>query len=788
MADDAPGAPGISPRWTSSAKTGVGTALGPASRVWFTLSHGIVDEVYYPRIDQACTRDFGFVVTGPGGFFSEEKRDATHRVTWEAGVPAFRAVTEDPSGRYRVEKEILADPQRDVLLQRVRFTPLSGALSDYHLAALLAPHIANRGGDNLAWVGDYKGVPMLFAEARGTALALAADNPWRARSVGYVGFSDAWQDLRQHGEMTWAYPKAGRGNVALAGEVDLAAAEGEAVLALGFGRTWAEAGERARASLQDGFLRARRLFVDEWQGWWRRLDPPPPDDPLFRASGAVLRVHEAASFAGGMIASLSIPWGFAKGDDELGGYHLVWPRDLVECAGGLLAAGAGAEAARILGYLRATQESDGHWPQNMWLDGTPYWSGVQMDETALPILLVDLAARRGCPVELGEYWPMVRRAAAYLVRNGPVTGQDRWEEDGGYAPFTLAVEVAALLVAADLAERCGESGLGPYLRQTADLWNEGIDQWTYVAGTSLAAEAGVEGYYVRLAPQERGGAPSPESGWVPIKNRPPGDSSEPAAEVVSPDALALVRLGLRAPDDGRIVSTVQVIDRLLRVETPLGPAWRRYNHDGYGEQADGSPFDGSGIGRPWPLLTGERAHYELAAGNLEAAQALAEALRRFAGEHRLLPEQVWDGPPIPERELQPGGPTGSAMPLVWAHAEYAKLVRSLAEGAVFDCPPQTVARYRGGGPVPEHTIWRWNLRTRKLAAGRDLRVELLEPAGVHWTTDGWETITETRTRDTGLGIHVADLPTRSLQAGEEVVFTFHWADRWEGTDYRVQVR
>ena len=332
----------------------------------------------------------------------------------------------------------------------------------------------------------------------------------------------------------------------------------------------------------------------------------------------VLKIHEAKSFPGGIIASLSIPWGFAKGDDDLGGYHLVWPRDLVEAAGGLLAGGATEEAHRVLTYLQATQEADGHWPQNMWLDGSSYWTGIQMDETALPILLVDLAARSGALTEedLTRLWPTVRRAASFIVRFGPVSDQDRWEEDPGYTPFTIAAEVAALLVAADLADRQGEPEAGAYLRETADVWNQSVERWMYVTGTDLAAECEVDGYYVRIAPPETADAASPASGFVPIKNRPPGQSREPATEIVSVDALALVRFGLARPDDPRIVNTVKVIDRLLRVELPQGPGFRRYNEDGYGEHEDGSPFDGTGIGRAWPLLTAERAHYELAAGRV----------------------------------------------------------------------------------------------------------------------------------------------------------------------------
>ena len=209
--------------------------------------------------------------------------------------------------------------------------------------------------------------------------------------------------------------------------------------------------------------------------------------------------------------------------------------------------------------------------------------------------------------------------------------------------------------------------------------------------------------------------------------------------MVSPDALALVRFGLRAPDDPRIRNTVRVIDALLKVELPAGPCWRRYNGDGYGEHEDGRPFDGTGIGRPWPLLTGERAHYELAAGNRAEAQELLAALEGFASDGHLLPEQVWDAPDIPERELFRGRPSGSAMPLAWAHAEHVKLLRSLADGRVFDMPPQPTERYQVEGVRSRHCVWRFNQKCRSVPAGSVLRVELLAAASVHWSADGWRT-------------------------------------------------
>ncbi|MGB6842765.1 MAG: glucan 1,4-alpha-glucosidase [Candidatus Sulfotelmatobacter sp.] len=792
----APGWPGIPPRWTSSAKTGVGTALNQHSKVWFTLSHGILNEVYFPRVDQACTRDLGFIVTDGRSFFSEEKRHCTfENRPVEPGVPAFELTNTEIGGRYRIHKEVFTDPYRNVLLQKIRFEPLRGQLSDYHLYALLSPHLANCGYHNTGWVGDYKGLPLFFAENDGTALALGSSAPWKKMSVGFVGASDGWQDLSAHFQMEWEYQRAENGNLACTGEIDLAACNGEFLLALGFGAKSTEAGQQARSSLQEDYGELREHYVFHWQNWQNtllKLDEPKREYDLYRASTGVLRTHESKDFLGGIIASLSIPWGFSKGDEDLGGYHLVWPRDLVETAGALLAAGAPSEAVRVLRYLESTQETEGNWAQNLWLDGRSYWSGVQMDETAFPILLLDLLRRHAAPGlgKLERWWPMVRKAASFILRNGPVTQQDRWEEDAGYSPFTLAVEISALLAAADIAELTGHPDAAPFLRDTADAWNENIERWVYATGGELARQIGVEGYYVRIAPPDTDGAASPTQGFVPIKNRPPGDNPERAFHIISPDALALVRFGLRAPDDPRILNTVKAVDALLRVQLPQGACWYRYNGDGYGEHKDGSPFNGTGIGRPWPLLAGERGHYEIAAGRTGEVDALLTMMENCTvGHSRLLSEQVWDADDIASLELFRGKPTGSACPLVWAHSEYIKLRRSLRDGKIFDQPPQTVQRYQVEKPKRQVSGWRINNKPRSIPQHKMLRIKLLDPALVHWSIDAWKSAHDTNTRDTGLGLHILDLPTASLPAGSKIVFTFLWMqeNRWEGTDYTVTV-
>lgn len=785
--DDAPGRPGSPPRWTSGRKTAVGTARSAVSHVWFTLERGILSEIYYPRIDQAAVRDLGLIVTDGDGWFSEEKVGTASELRWvEEGVPAYHLQNTCREGRYVIEKTVVSDPLRHVVFQRTRLTALGSAAQRLRLFVLLAPHLGDSGDDNEARVDEYDGIPMLFAERTGYGLALACSVRWLARSAGYVGVSDGWQQLCAHGRIRDEYERAREGNVALVGELDFTNAV-DFTLALGFGRTTMEAGHRARLSLNQGIDAALALYAAEWRAFQASLRQLAATEAgnvdLYRVSTTVLGVHESKDFPGAIIAALAFPWGklgreLDAGRDR-GGYHVVWPRDTCEAAGALLAAGETTQAVRALDFLEATQLSDGSWSQNMWVDGARFWSGVQLDEAAAPLLLLDLARRHGALEQqaLERLWPLMRRAAAFIARVGPLTPQDRWEDEAGLAPYTLGATIAALLVAADLADEHSEPSLAAFLRETADVWHDLIDDWLYAEGSSLARALEIPGFYVRFAPASR------------LTRRANAHEIANAAELVSVDALGLVRFGLRRADDPRILATVRVIDAVLRVGTPRGPCWRRYSHDSYGEHADGAPFDGTGIGRAWPLLVGERAHYELARGEVAEARRLSHVMEALAGPTRLLPEQVWDAEPVPERGLFSGEATNSARPLVWAHAEYVKLLRSLADGAVFDAPPQTTKRYLEGHARSRHVVWRFDRCISRFVRGRTLRIETLSPVRVHWSDDDWRSVHDTDSIDLGIGLFVTDLPTSELFAGRHVVFTCFWpeARNWEGRDFRVEV-
>jgi glucoamylase len=799
----APGAPGIPPTWSSSDKDAVGTSHY-SSRVWFTIGHGILNEVYWPHVDRPQIRDLGFIVADDAGFWSEVKRDAAHAVHHAAqGVPAITAVHTHRA--YRLTLRICADDHADVVRIEARLEDLRD-LADpgwtahpLRLYPLLAPHLGFTGLHGHAWVGTHKGRPMLFAQDGPWALAMASEPAPLRQGVGYVGASDGWQDFAANSRMTWTYARAGAGNVA--GMTELALDGGVAQLALAFGSQPEEAGLEASAALAGPFEDAWDEYIGNWHGFVGTVVEPPADlsaqeRDLYLTSATVLRSHQDRTLPGATVASLSIPWGNSRNDR--GGYHLVWSRDLVESAGAFVALGAVATARRTLAYLVASQEPDGHWPQNQWVDGVPYWSGLQLDEAAYPLLLAG-ALRTGAGHMHGKTGPheeafqnlvsqvaldrMILRAAGFIARTGPATSQDRWEETAGLTPSTLAPIVAALVVAAGHLPEPAAA----YCLELADDWNASIEDWTYARGTKLASEHGVDGHYVRIAsPDVLAGAPI--STPVTLRNQPPGTSMVPGDEMIGTDFLALVRFGLRLPDDPRIVSSLAVADALLRTDTPSGPVWHRYTGDGYGEHEDGSAFDGTGVGRGWPLLVGERGHFELDAGR-DARPYLAAMLRMASGGG-MLPEQVWDAAPIPDRDLEPGRPAGSAMPLAWAHAEYVKLVRSIALGHSIDRPEAAWRRYRGTVPTATRATWRFTAPRPSMPPARMLRLELMAPARVRYSTDGWRTWADLDARDTGLGVWLADVPgSDHLIPGGAVDFTFWWPEscRWEGSDRRVEV-
>jgi glucoamylase len=759
------GRPGAEPRWASGAKTIVGTAVQPESRIWYTINNGTLAEIYHPDVDQANTRAVRFVVSDGRDFFSDEIWDAEHKTAWlEVGAPGCRIESRCKSGAYRLIKEIVPDPTRDALLVRGRFLP--GKNRDLRLYLVVDAHVGDRGANNNAWAGAYKGIPMVFAQ-RGAMCLACASSPFALQlSVGYIGRSDGFTALRRHKPLPDAN-YAPDGNVGMTLEIDYKSRDdGSFVIALAGGADAAESAQQARAGLLEDFDRTRDLFLQQWrdrQGRYREIiDLSGHRLDMYRVSTAVLETHQSKRFRGGFVASLSVPWGFARGDKDIGGYHVLWPRDMVEIAMGKLASGDADSARSTLFYLACTQDADGGWSQNMWLDGTPHWSAIQMDAIALPVLLADKLRREDA---LGEYDPVqvVHGAARFLLRHGPVTQQDRWETTPGYSPNTMAAEVAALLAAADFAELEGGHDRAQFLRDTADAWNDSIDELTYVEDTPLAQAHDVRGYYLRIAPPRRMEARDIGHLRIRMPSVSTGPKSRRATDIISPGALSLVRLGLRAPDDPRIVDTVKLIDATLRVEMRTGSGWKRSTDDGYGEKADGEPFDKSGIGRCWPLLAGERAHYEMAAGRREEALKLLTTMSRQTSECGMIPEQVWDGEDIAERFLFNGQPSGSGMPLAWAHAEYIKLLRSLHESAVWDRIPQTEERYLRQRRTASFQIWTPEQQRAWLSPGKDLRVDLPVPAKLRWRSGAWSGAEHTS--DSGLGLHTVMLPAHELNAG-----------------------
>jgi glucoamylase len=797
------GAPGVEPRWTSSEKDAVSTAYSASSCVWFTVSHGTLNEIYYPTIDRPQTRDMELLFSDGETFFHEEKRDLDYDFHYiDSIAPAVRVTASDLKGRYTVTKEFISDPHHPVVLMNVKISGDEDILSRLKCYALLAPHLNGGGAGNSARSLDVAGKRCLLAWKGNTMLAMGADCGFTRSSCGYVGTSDGYQDLCTDMKMTWQFGQALDGNISVMGEIDVAANR-EFTIAISFGDGSHAAIAQLMQTLSTPYDEHQKRFLLQWtrsislsrlSAMERVASQANDAGRLMHISHNVLLTHEDKTYSGAFIASASIPWGASKGDADLGGYHLVWTRDMVQTATALLATGRTDTAMRALVYLACTQRTDGSFAQNFWIDGTPYWTGIQLDEVAFPIIL---AWRLWKADGLGNFdiFPFVERAAAFLVRYAPVTQQERWEETAGYSPSTLAAVIAALVCAADIARSRQASELGSYLEAYADWIESHLDEWTTTTDGILLPD--VKYHYVRIQPPAAGEpfyndqlAP----GCIRINNREPGERTEfEAREVVDAGFLELVRYGIRRADDPLIIDSLKVVDHVLKIETPFGDCWRRYNHDGYGQKKDGAPYDGSGQGRAWPILTGERGHYELCAGG--SCSEYIKAIENFSSGGGMLPEQVWDYDDIPSRKMFRGRPAGSAQPLVWAHAEYLKLLRSASDGRVFDRISVVEARYTpadGKRTFTNHIeIFEVTRPLSTVIAGHTLRIADRRHFHVVYTFDNWATTLSKEARSVGYPGSFVDLPTTPDQGGN-IIFTLSWTgptgqDEWLGRNIDVSV-
>src|ERR1035437_7979144 len=719
----APGAPGKDAQWATAGKQGVGTANNSTSKVWFTLAEGVMTEVYYPDVTTANVHLLQFVVVDPTTHKVETERDdAIHQIK----VPrpdslTFQQINTSKTGSWKITKTYLTDPRRASVLIDVTFEPRS---KDLALYAYYDPSLGNSGmGDSafsnsaLHTVDGSTQVSMVSEDVKSkVGSALMFSSPVAETVSGYFGVSDGLEQLRRFGRVTSAYTEAREGNVAQLVRITRPS-HFTTILSFCVSRTMAA--REAKASANIGFEKIRSEYERGWSDYVKML---PKVDPKalaqFNMAAMVLKAHEDKMHPGANVASLTVPWGGgpdANGNNN-GGYRFVWSRDLYEVVTAYMALGDRAAANRALDFLfNVQQRRDGSFPQNSWLDGKPGWDSLQMDEVSYPLILAWQLGR----TDRETYRDHVKGAADFIVKNGPATAQERWEEMPGYSPSTIAAEIAGLVCAADIAKKNGDERSAVAYLARADDWARNVEQWT----ATTNGKYGDGHYYVRIT--QHGKPDAGES--VELKN---GAGVFDERDIVDAGFLELVRLGVKPPDDPLIAKSVNVIDQLIKVDTPNGPGYFRYNHDGYGEWYDGRRwnYDGkyTGNGHLWALLSGERGEYEIArcageVGPQEQSASLTNARARclatagtrlytmmgFANDGMMIPEQVWDRREVPSNvdhefipELKFGEGTGSATPLAWSMAQFIRLAMSLKAGHNLETPQIVSDRYRNG--VPSH--------------------------------------------------------------------------------------
>ena len=692
----APGAPGVDEQFLPADKSGFGTATAPGSKVWLTVQkEGGLGELYYPDLSTPSARALEFVVAdghGQAVRAREGEQVQVRTVLTDERSLSYRQTFADRAGRWRLTASYVADPAHATVLVDVRFTALEG----HELYAVYDPSLSNsRTDDTGRSAGD-----TLVASDASSASAFGGSPAFRATSSGFRGTSDGWTDLLADGRLDWTYTSADAGNLVQTAATGLTGRSGHdrSTLALGFGADAAAAQAAMGASLQRGFGHVAQEYAGGWHAYLEDLADLPSSlsgqqqRTLYQVSAMVLAASEDKTHRGAYIAAPTMPWIWGK-DDPSGPYHLVWSRDLYQIGTALIATGDTAGANRALDYLlRVQQKPDGSFPQNSRVDGTPVWGGLQLDEVALPIVLAHQLGRTDA-----ETWRHVKLAADFLLgfeqdgNRAPWTPQDRWENQSGYSPATIASEIAGLVCAADIARANGDTASAARYLATADDWQARVKGWTVTTTGPYSTGP----YFLRLT---KDGNPNAGTTYTIGDS---GPSNVDQRRVVDPSFLDLVRLGVLPADDPAVVNSLEVIDAQLGVPTDRGFYWHRASFDGYGEKRNGDQWefglpDDSRItlGRAWPLLNGERGEYDLAAGDATAARRQIAAIARTAGPGAMLPEQVWDlQPPAGTDGFLPGTPTFSATPLAWTHAQYIRLAADVAAGKVVEQPSIVADRY-----------------------------------------------------------------------------------------------
>jgi glucoamylase len=636
-------------------------------------------EVYHPRLDVPNVQVLQLLIVGDK--VETEADDTIHRLEiTDARSLSFRQINTAKSGDYTITKSYVTDPRRSTVLLEVQFQ--SRTPRDVYV--YFDPSLNNSGRHDSAW---REGNALLAMDGN-EATALIASSGFARSSSGYLGASDGLTELRRN-QFT-NYARADDGNVVQVAALAALqrASQGIVTLALGFGTTPKEAMFAARASLRKTFATTRREYQIGWHQYLRTLRRPESKyQAQFNIAALVLKALEDKTYRGAMIASPSIPWGGGPNANEptISGYHAVWARDLYQVATAFIAMGDPASAGRALDYLFAVQQkTDGSFPQNSWVDGRPIGRALQMDQVALPIVLAYQLKRTDKTTWLHH----VKPAADFIVVKGPATEQDRWEEKPGYSPATIAAEIAGLVCAAHIARINHDGRVAARYLERADALARDIQKQTK-ASTGPHARSS---YFIRITKND-----DPNDGArIEINS---GGGTYDEREIVDAGFLELVRLGIKPADE--FDDSLAVVDRLLKIDTPAGDGWYRYNHDAYGETTAGGDYDGrSGVGRLWTLLTGERGEYDVARGDLPSARKRLDTMMGFANDGLMIPEQVWDRKESPRAELRFGEGTGSATPLAWSMAQFVRLAINLKQGHNLDTPAVTLSRYVGTASSP----------------------------------------------------------------------------------------